>query len=302
MILFKKIPRIKISADTLEYENIIGEIYSINKHNNKGVQDLLNIENKEYIQLDYHPINIKILSNNRLLVLNYLNDDKDDLTQCITIHDENYKLIKKEDEINGESFSHIEEIAINEDERELYLLDFNNDRIIVTDFELNFIKYFGSRGDKNNQFNYPRGICFKNENLYVSDRLNQRIQMFNQDFEFIKSLELEYEPREIQTSNSMLAVTSDNGINFYDLNSLEFHVKFDYELNFGLFLSEIDSIFYGFDYTTRDVFCFDSNGKLIEKIHVNLRDEISLLTGRLVIFNKCLLMNSYESEKLIKFK
>ena len=119
MILFIKIPRIKISADTLEYENIIGEIYSINKHNKTGVQDLLKIENKEYIQLDYHPVNMKVLSNNRLLVSNYLNDDKDDLTQCITIHDENYNLIKKVDKINDKSLSCIHEIAINQEKIEL---------------------------------------------------------------------------------------------------------------------------------------------------------------------------------------
>jgi len=84
VILFIKIPKIKISIETLEQtldkEYIIGKFYSINKHNKTGVQDLLKIENKEYIQLDYHPINLKVLSNNRLLVLNYLNDDKDDYT------------------------------------------------------------------------------------------------------------------------------------------------------------------------------------------------------------------------------
>ena len=60
-------------------------------------------------------------------------------------------------------------------------------------------------------------------------------------------------------------------------------------------------MFYGFDYKTRDVFCLDSNGKLIEETNLNLRDEIDMLTGRLVIFNKSLFMNSYSDSKLIKF-
>ena len=91
----------------------------------------------------------------------------------------------------------------------MYLLDFNNDRIIVTDFELNFIKYFGSQGDLDDQFICPLGILFKNGCVYVSDTANQRIQVFNQDLEHIKSLQLEFKPREVQTSNSVLAVTSD---------------------------------------------------------------------------------------------
>ena len=121
-------------------------------------------------------------------------------------------------------------MVINKNKREVYLLNRNNDRIIVTDFELNFIKYFGSRGDRNNQFDDLFGICFKNGYLYVSDNGNMRIQIFNQDLEFIKSVKLEYEPREVQISNSMLAVVSDDGISFYDLNNLDFHSKFDYEL------------------------------------------------------------------------
>ena len=77
-------------------------------------------------------------------------------------------MIQRLIKINGESFSFIEEFAINQEKGELYILDYIYNRIIVTDLEFNFIKYFGSPGDKNNQFNYPRGICFKNENLYVS--------------------------------------------------------------------------------------------------------------------------------------
>ena len=43
-------------------------------------------------------------------------------------------MIKKIKEINGESISKIFWIAINEGKRELYLLDSDNPRIIVTDF------------------------------------------------------------------------------------------------------------------------------------------------------------------------
>ena len=192
-------------------EDIIGTFYGINKHSQMKVQDLLIIENKEYVQLDDDTINFTVLSNNHLLIWNYLNEeDIKDSRQCITIHNQNFNLIKKEVEINGKSFSGIEEIAVNQEKGEVYILDKENCRIIlVTDFELNFIKYFGSYGNKNNQFKYPFGICFKNGYLCVADCENYQIKVFNQDLRFIKSLQLECKPREVQTSNSVLAVTSD---------------------------------------------------------------------------------------------
>ena len=41
-----------------------------------------------------------------------------DYTQCITIHDENYNLIKKIDKINDNSLSCMHEIAINHEKKE----------------------------------------------------------------------------------------------------------------------------------------------------------------------------------------
>ena len=92
----------------------------------------------EYIYLESHPINLKVLSKDRLLILNSVGICE---SYFITLHDENYNMIKKIEEINGESISKISKIVINEEKREIYLLDLRNDRIIVTDFEVNFIKW-----------------------------------------------------------------------------------------------------------------------------------------------------------------
>ena len=83
----------------------------------------------------------------------------------IKLHDENYNVIKKIEEINGTKIPEISEKTINVEKRELYLLDSLKIRIIVTDFELNFIKYIGSKGD-------GYSICFKNGFLYVVDSYN----------------------------------------------------------------------------------------------------------------------------------
>ena len=296
-----KIPLVKISTDTVE-DSLIGRFYSIKRNNNKmNILDLLKIENKEYIELDYYPIHLTVISNNRLLVLNYFNDNEEDYTQCITLHDQNYNLIQKIEKINGETLLDLGEIAINQEKGELYLLDKNNDRIIVTDMELDFIKYFDCV-DHGDEFDLPLAICFKNENLYVCDSGNKRIQIFDSDLEYIESLELGFSPYRVQTSNSMLAVTSDDGIYFYDLSSLDFQNKFDNEFKYIPSISETDSMFYYFDCETKEFSCFDQNGNLIEDIYLN---EISLtrcFDGKLILFNKNLLMSSYEGKKLIKFR
>ena len=61
--------------------------------------------------------------------------------------------------------------------------------------------------------------------MYVSDYLNKRVHKFNQNLEFIKLLELEYEPFQLTILNSKLAVESsdDDILYFYDINSLNFN-------------------------------------------------------------------------------
>ena len=260
-----------------------------------NVQDLLKIENKQYINLEHHPSEFIVLSDTRLLILNYLNDEDTENNQCITIHDENFNLIRK---IIKTDIT-VDGIAINKDKGELYFL--HDDKVLVTDFELNFIKYLGSENeDDTYEFSYPSGICFKNGYLYVSDSYNNRIQVFDQNLVFVKSLNLKYEPKEIKASNSILAVASDNGINFYDIKSLDFQKKFDHKLEDGLTLSEIDSYFYAFDYETKEVDCFDQTGDYIETISLNEDDLYDDEDGRIILFNKTLLMNSSSGKKIIR--
>ena len=242
-----------------------------------------------------------MLSNNRLFIVNYLNDGINDLRKCITIHDENYNLIKKVEKINGKFFTDIKELAINQEKGEVYISECYSDRIIVTDFELNFIKYFfGWIGE--DHLNSPYGICFKNGYLYVADGENNRIQIFNQDLEYIESLKLEYEPFQVQVTNSLLAVTSKDGIFLYELINLELYLKHENEALNGLHLSEIDSVIFGFGYKNKEIVSIDLERNLLEQIKMNEKDLKTEFDGKLVLFNKSLLTSSYEGKKLIKFK
>ena len=290
-----KIPLFKFSIEKIE-DGIIGYLYdSVNRNNNSTVRDLLKIENKEYIHLDYYPMNMTVLPNNRLLIINLLHYYPSDITQCITLHDENYKVIKKIEKINGQIIYNVLDIVINQEKRELYLSDRQNNRIIVTDYELNFIKYFGSEG----QFNKPMGLSFNKENLYVCDYSNGRIQQFNKNLKHVNSIKFNNHPCRLKISNSVLVVSSANCVESYDLKSMKVLETFKHDRRFALDINEIDSNFYGVDTIAKKVVCFDQKGKFIEKINLTEND---LCDGKLILFNQTLLMSSCLGKKLIKFR
>ena len=235
--------------------------------------------NTEFIHLENHPIYLKGLSKGRLLILNCDGNNDYSDSKLITLHDENYNVIKKIEEINCQSISKIEEISVNEEKRER-----SKYRIIVTDFELNFIKYFGSqdrRGD--NKFDHPSSICFKNGFLYVCDSLNRRIHKFDQHLKLIKMLILEYKPWQLTVFNSELAVRSrDESTYVYDINSLNFKREFDNF--FGFDLSEIDSTFY--EVRSKEVNSFDQNGDFVETMQLDDEcDDGKLFCARIITIN-----------------
>ncbi|MDQ7056825.1 MAG: 6-bladed beta-propeller [Persephonella sp.] len=63
-------------------------------------------------------------------------------------------------------------------------------RVKVYDFNGNFIRGFGYRGDKDGKFNYPTNIAInrKNGNIYVTDTQLFRIQIFSKDFEHVMTI------------------------------------------------------------------------------------------------------------------
>jgi sugar lactone lactonase YvrE len=68
-----------------------------------------------------------------------------------------------------------------------YVADTGKHRIVKFDPKGNKVRAFGSKGDKEGQFNEPIGLALDQAgNLYVADRLNFRIQVFNPDGQYIK--------------------------------------------------------------------------------------------------------------------
>lgn len=72
---------------------------------------------------------------------------------------------------------------------EIYIADgYGNSRVVKLDKYGNFIGTWGEKGNENGNFNNPHNVVVDNKGLvYVADRHNNRIQIFNADGDFLSS-------------------------------------------------------------------------------------------------------------------
>ena len=61
----------------------------------------------------------------------------------------------------------------------IYVSNSEENRVIVTDLELNMIKIIGTHGKSNDQFDHPRGVSYYKSYIYICDYGNIRIQILN---------------------------------------------------------------------------------------------------------------------------
>lgn len=275
---------------------MIGEIYFVDKNKKIDVAGLLKYGRREIIDIDVQPYNIIVFPNNQILSSN-CND------KCLTLYDQNLSLVKRIDRINGEEFAPVG-IAIDEEEKTLYISDTQYNRILMTNLEFHKIKALGSTGSADNQFNTPSDLCFQNNHLYVCDYHNKRIQIYSKKLELLKSLKLDCLAWKIKASNSILCIEPGypDGLHFFSIKNLQFMFKKNY--NHGVCrISEINSCFYELSHKLKKVYCYDMNGNLKEEIILNGVDHFLTCTwdGNFIDFNQTLLMTCLNKKKIIKF-
>lgn len=77
------------------------------------------------------------------------------------------------------SFSNPTDIAVDERNGDIYIVDSGNNRVQRFDSEGNYLSEFGSFGTNNGQFNAPWGVAIDSKGyVYVTDTKNQRVQKF----------------------------------------------------------------------------------------------------------------------------
>jgi hypothetical protein len=260
VFFYFKFPQIKISSEKID-ASVIGKLYLDKKVKEIDVFDLMKNGNKQIFDLNFHPIDIVGLPDNQIVCVS--NEDP-----CIVVYDQNFNLLKNVKSLNDQHLDPIG-IALNKEDEQLYIVENANNRIILTDLDFNFIKYFGSQGKGNHEFDNPSDICFKNHSIYVCDNHNNRVQIFNKDFEFISTLKTNYGPWKIKVSNLLICVQCFmDEIHFYNLNDLSLHRKYS---GATCGISICNSCFYEFD--------------VKENIKINFYDKNGDLKGELIINN-----------------
>jgi hypothetical protein len=78
----------------------------------------------------------------------------------------------------------------------IYITDgYINSRVAKYDSRGDWVKSWGSKGTAPGQFNLPHAIAIdRNDNIYVGDRSNRRIQVFNTDGKFLRMFTIDVPP------------------------------------------------------------------------------------------------------------
>jgi len=83
-------------------------------------------------------------------------------------------------------FSQAWGVAVNE-RNEIAVTEVGNNRVQLFSSDGTYLRSFGTKGDKQGEFNFSCGIAFdvKNENIFVVDSSNHRVQLFSEQGKFL---------------------------------------------------------------------------------------------------------------------
>jgi DNA-binding beta-propeller fold protein YncE len=120
---------------------------------------------------------------------------------------------------SGEPFNRPTHVAVSTT-GELYVSDgYGNARVHVFSGDGKHLRSWGERGDQPGQFNLPHSIWIDNrDQVYVSDRANNRIQVFNLAGEFISQNTEVHHPNDLMIRNDIVYICElDHRMSLWDL-------------------------------------------------------------------------------------
>ncbi len=259
---------------------------------NELIKKKLEGSNFEIIELKFQIRDLCVLPNQRLICVSIRN---------IIFFDENFNVIKTIDKIFNKKFLDLKLTC--DGKNSVYATESENHRVIKADLEFENCRVAGMKGSEYNEFLNPRGISIQNNILYVCDLGNSRIQKLSTDLMFIEAFNINYDPWLIKTSDKCACVVPfniPNSIYFYELE--KFSLMYKYNGHSGT-ISEIDSYFYGFNYTRTKIYCYNPDGEPIEELNTDkfVDNFYSVDDGGFVYFNDCVLVTAEDGRKLLKF-
>jgi len=128
-------------------------------------------------------------------------------------------------------------IALDQ-ERNIYVSCQSSNIIAKYDKELNFVSQWGSFGEKNGQFNNPVGIDFFDNKVYVVDKKNKRIQVFDTNGNLLNIIDKNLNKKLCFDGIGHVVVTNDQHMfivnyimNLVYVLDIKFELKRVFELN-----------------------------------------------------------------------
>lgn len=217
--------------------------------------------------IKYAANEICVLPNGHLLTSN-LNDLN------LILYDNEFNIIKKIYRFNNSQHQSIYTFGLTTNNlNSIYICDAYHHCIQMTDLELNLMNEIGQQGSHYiDQFNFPCGLCYHNDYVFICDSLNQRIQIYNKHLAYQGTFDLNYKPFQIKfTKNSMCI--RDNGENnsnfiyFYEhFNKIDqFQLKFKYGGHNGTIM-QLYNYIYEYYCENKTIYIYNSNGELVETI------------------------------------
>jgi hypothetical protein len=229
---------------------LFGEVdYYFNNH-------IESIKDKDYqtVDLGFEPTSFHTLPNGSLVIA--CRESK-----ALKIYDKEFKLIKTIDKINNQTFVPL--YLTSNGKNSIYLTDIRSDKIIQTDLDFNFMRQFGGKGSTNQQLDYPIGITFHEDSIYVCESNNKRIQKLSEDLIYQESYPLNFKPWSIKIIRNVACIGSHREpiISLYLLNPFSFKCKIS-DCNCEIYA--IHSWFYVINQFDLSIECYDINGNLVD--------------------------------------
>lgn len=154
----------------------------------------------------------------------------------------------------------------------IYIVEQGNHRILKLDLNGNLIEKYGNRGSGNYQFDSPTDIATTNGlKLFVSDKGNNRIQVFDKRWQYLSSIKGndKFRTRE-EISPEYIGVNKQGEIFFYDSRSKSIG-KYDED---GAYLDQIPipsdiKEVSGLQISESKIFILDKKSELIHRLSEN---------------------------------
>lgn len=215
-------------------------------------------------------------------------------TRCISIYDKKFKIIKTFYKINNEQIMAL--MMKTNNLNKFYICEPKNKRLILTDLEMNFIRYSVSDVLSSCCGNFS----LTKDYLYVCNYARNRICRFDCELKSHVSFEIERRPFNIEIINNLACICEESqgrpSMTFYDIVSFKCLKRYE-----GLLGSTIviDCSFYFLNSNGDKFYVFDENGDFKEEIKLNAFDGKNRKGGNIAYFNGNIIVSTLKSNKVV---